>query len=199
MRWLQHLWHLEEYEYMARRYHWGSFFGGFRDSRDGCDLSQFSRMLADTEGSCFCDEEGLQVPRWIVSLKVPKAILDFFLGKWNDVMSGIGEMQRHAKTWELLAYGREKVAIDQVSHSYSDIYITPNNMVVYVTNDSGHWIILAIWQYPSCHCSMLNDILKGGVGWVRDGDMSSLLLTDGEQGGALDSRFSTIERAWSVF
>eukprot|EP00434_Breviolum_minutum_P004032 symbB.v1.2.003548.t2/scaffold196.1/size274459/20 len=51
----------KEYEYMARRYHWGSFFGGFRDSRDGCDLSQFSRMLADTEGSCFCDEEGLQV------------------------------------------------------------------------------------------------------------------------------------------
>ena len=46
---------------------------------------------------------------------------------------------------------------------------------------------------------MFNDILKGGVGWIRDGDMSSLLLTDGEQGGALDSRFSTIERAWSVF
>lgn len=119
----------------------------------------------------------------------------FFLGKWNDVMSGIGEMHRHAKTWELLAYGQEKVAIDQVSHSYSDIHIIPNNMIVYVTNNSGHWIILAIWQYPSCHCSMLNDILKGGVGWVRDGDMSSLLLTDGEQGGALDSRFSTIERA----
>ena len=77
---------------MARRYHWGSFFGGFRDSRDGCDLSQFSRMLADTEGSCFCDEEGLQVPRWIVSLKVQKKIL-FFLGKWNDVMSGIGDVK----------------------------------------------------------------------------------------------------------
>ena len=33
----------------------------------------------------------------------------------------------------------------------------------------------------------LSDMLKGGVGWVRDGDMSSLLLTDGEQGGAWDS------------
>lgn len=45
---------------MVRRYHWGAFFGGFRDSRDGCDLQQFSRMLADTEGLCFCDEAALQ-------------------------------------------------------------------------------------------------------------------------------------------
>lgn len=51
----------KEYEYMARRYHWGTFFGGFRDSRDGCDLGQFSRMLADPEGLCFCDEGALQV------------------------------------------------------------------------------------------------------------------------------------------
>ena len=46
---------------MARRYHWGTFFGGFRDSRDGCDLGQFSRMLADPDGLCFCDEGALQV------------------------------------------------------------------------------------------------------------------------------------------
>lgn len=51
----------KEYEYMARRYHWGTFFGGFRDSRDGCDLGQFSRMLADPDGLCFCDEGALQV------------------------------------------------------------------------------------------------------------------------------------------
>jgi hypothetical protein len=51
----------QEYEYMARRYHWGTFFSGFRDSRDGCDLGQVSRMLADPEGLCFCDEGVLQV------------------------------------------------------------------------------------------------------------------------------------------
>ena len=51
----------QEYEYMARRYHWGTLFSGFRDSRDGCDLGQFSRMLADPEGLCFCDEGALQV------------------------------------------------------------------------------------------------------------------------------------------
>eukprot|EP00435_Cladocopium_sp_Y103_P047324 s1168_g13.t2 len=51
----------KEYEYMARRYHWGTFFSGFRDSRDGCDLGQFSRMLADPDGLCFCDEGALQV------------------------------------------------------------------------------------------------------------------------------------------
>lgn len=45
---------------MVRRYHWGTFFSGFRDSRDGCDLAQFSRMLADADGLCFCDEDVLQ-------------------------------------------------------------------------------------------------------------------------------------------
>ena len=85
---------------MARRYHWGSFFGGFRDSRDGCDLSQFSRMLADTEGSCFCDEEGLQVPRWImVSLKIPIFFLGGKVGKWNDAKSGIGSMLKLESSW----------------------------------------------------------------------------------------------------
>eukprot|EP00913_Durusdinium_trenchii_P002966 g2748.t1 len=51
----------KEYDYMVRRYHWGTFFSGFRDSRDGCDLAQFSRMLADADGLCFCDEDVLQV------------------------------------------------------------------------------------------------------------------------------------------
>ncbi|CAJ1420010.1 unnamed protein product [Effrenium voratum] len=42
----------KEYSFMVRRYHWPPA---------GCDLAQFSRMLSDPEGLCYCDNAALQV------------------------------------------------------------------------------------------------------------------------------------------
>ena len=41
----------KEYSFMVRRYHWPPA---------GCDLAQFSRMLSDPEGLCYCDNAALQ-------------------------------------------------------------------------------------------------------------------------------------------
>ncbi|CAE7250390.1 unnamed protein product [Symbiodinium natans] len=42
----------KEYAYMVKRYGW---------SQKGCDLPQFTRLLADEAGLCYCDDAALQV------------------------------------------------------------------------------------------------------------------------------------------
>eukprot|EP00438_Fugacium_kawagutii_P003562 Skav202748 [mRNA] locus=scaffold1326:494249:502953:- [translate_table: standard] len=99
---------------MARRYHWGTFFSGFRDSRDGCDLAQFSRMLADPDGLCFCDEAVLQVELAELEMSTCRPYFSRMVSKEVDFSLATKKYQRSSagKTFEAEEVRSPKACLD---------------------------------------------------------------------------------------